>query len=113
MGQPPGEEASRLKTEVIMMRSLMLAATALGLSTAGASAQIVYVGPPTYYGPPAAVYVAPPPPVFAPVPVIRERAYVVGAPVVAPPPYIREYAMPYPSYGAPYPGTVTVLDEDW
>ncbi|HEY2532242.1 MAG TPA: hypothetical protein VGJ20_30665 [Xanthobacteraceae bacterium] len=111
-----------------MMRSVILAATALVLSGATASAQYIYVDPyaaPGYLAPTvvapsyvAPAYVAPPPAYVAPAP-----AYVapLGPSIVAPPPrwsYARpldvgDMATPPYDYAPPYPGTYVVGAPGW
>ena len=79
-----------------MMRSLLLAATALALSGAAASAQTVYVTPGYGYGVPA--YVAP--------------TYVAPAYVMPGPAYVAPTAPVY-GYAPGYADTYTVATPDW
>jgi hypothetical protein len=106
-----------------MMRSLILAATALGLSGATASAQYVYVDPYAAPGYPAPIvvvpsyvapsYLAPPPAYVAPLApriVAPGPGWSYGGPMnvgdigVAAPLY---------DYAPPYPGTYTVGPPGW
>jgi hypothetical protein len=79
-----------------MMRSLLLAATALALSGAAASAQIFYATPGYGYGVPA--YVAP--------------TYVAPAYMAPPPVYVVPSAPLY-GYAPGYVDTYTVGTPDW
>jgi hypothetical protein len=91
----------KAKMEARMTRSLILAATALALSTVAASAQAVYMAP--GYGYTYGYYAAP---AYA-VPTYAAPYGYVAAPVFAAP------SAPLYNYAPGYTATYSVTDPDW
>lgn len=93
-----------------MTRSPTLAAAALILSGASASAQTVYVAPEYYdYVAPAPVYVQPAPTVITPSAVVPQWGYVAPGATITTSAPLYDYA---PAYSYPT-GTVTVAAPAW